>query len=79
MTFNSVGGNDFKATALGRLIRQFGLDTAQLRFAQRDSACAFELVGGGRRYAESGAVAFTKPLSAMPTGTDVNSATADIQ
>lgn len=56
VTFNSPGGNIYKAMELGRLIRGSGLSTIQLRASQCASACALAFLGGVRRGAEPGSI-----------------------
>lgn len=56
ITFNSPGGNVFKAIELGRMIRVLGLSTIQLRGVDCISACALAFLGGTSRFAEPGSI-----------------------
>ncbi|HRF09864.1 MAG TPA: hypothetical protein PL193_14635 [Xanthobacteraceae bacterium] len=56
ITFNSEGGNPYKAMELGRLIRSLNIDTVQFRPLMCDSACALAFLGGVNRKASPGAI-----------------------
>ncbi|UZF91641.1 SH3 domain-containing protein [Bosea sp. NBC_00550] len=56
VTFDSPGGQVFKALELGRLIRHLGLDTIQPRATLCASACSLAFLGGVRRSAEAGSI-----------------------
>ncbi|WP_298960189.1 hypothetical protein [uncultured Roseibium sp.] len=58
--FDSEGGNIFKAMELGRIIRQHGLATIQLRQLECASACALAFMGGRTRYADPGSIGVHK-------------------
>ena len=63
VSFNSPGGNVYKAMDVGRLIRKLNLSTAQPRFQECASACSLAFLGGVQRYAEPGAIRSTNPPS----------------
>lgn len=54
--FSSPGGNVLSAMKLGRLIRQFRLNTFQPRALECSSACALAFFGGAERQADPGAI-----------------------
>jgi hypothetical protein len=79
VTFNSPGGNLLKALELGRLIRQNGLDTLQLRGLECVSACAYAFVGGVARFAEPGSIGVHQASLANPDATNTGDAIDSIQ
>jgi hypothetical protein len=79
VTFDSPGGNPFKAMELGRAIRQKGLSTVQIRAFECDSACAFAFLGGVRRYAQPGSIGMHKTSFSNSQSMDVQSAVSGIQ
>jgi hypothetical protein len=60
VSFNSPGGNVYKAMEVGRLIRKLNLSTAQPRYQECASACSLAFLGGVQRYAEPGAIGVHK-------------------
>jgi len=79
VTFNSSGGNPYKAMELGRLIRKLGLGTIQLRSKRCDSACALAFMGGQIRISEPGAIGVHRTSFTNSYIGDINSAATDIQ
>jgi hypothetical protein len=79
VTFDSPGGNLSKAMELGRLILQLGLSTAQIRFTECASACAFAFLGGVTRLAEPGSIGVHKASFGDDAGSDVGGAVRSIQ
>lgn len=86
VTFNSSGGNIYKAMELGRLIRALGLATLQLRkYGECASACSLAFIGGVARIADAGAIGVHRSsfspslnLSTEQAVSSVQAATADI-
>lgn len=56
VTFDSRGGNPYKAMELGRIIRRLGLSTVQLKQFHCESACSLAFLGGVARMAEAGSI-----------------------
>ncbi len=79
VTFNSPGGNVVKAIELGRLIRQHGLDTIQIKQLECASACALAFFGGVHRIAEPGAIGVHKASLANSNEIDTNTAISSVQ
>ena len=72
ISFNSPGGNVSSAMSIGRAIREFGLDTIQLRSLECASACAFAFMGGVTRFAEPGSIGVHQSsLSGMKLDPDI--------
>lgn len=85
VSFDSTGGNIYKAMELGRLIRQYGLATIQLRKLDCASACALAFMGGELRFAEPGSIGVHKssfapssPMNKQEAVSAVQEVTADI-
>jgi hypothetical protein len=79
VTFDSPGGDIYKALELGRLIRRLDLDTIQSRRLECASACAFAFLGGVMRYAEPGSIGVHKGWFVDTRPTDVDLAVAAVQ
>jgi len=79
VTFQSPGGNVWKAMELGRLIRQSALDTLQIRSLECESACAFAFMGGVKRFADPGAIGMHRASLQDSSSVDVDSAVSSIQ
>jgi hypothetical protein len=56
VTFDSVGGNVYKAMELGRLIRHYELNTVMVDGIRCVSACAMAFLGGVKRLAAAGSI-----------------------
>jgi hypothetical protein len=85
VSFNSPGGNVYKAMDVGRLIRKLDLSTAQPRHQECASACSLAFLGGVQRYAEPGAIGVHKstfdqdiPMTAEEAVSAVQQGTADV-
>ena len=85
VSFNSPGGNVYKAMDVGRLIRKLNLSTAQPRFQECASACSLAFLGGVQRYADPGAIGVHKssfnpdiPMTAEEAVSAVQQGTADV-
>jgi hypothetical protein len=79
VTFQSGGGNPFKAMELGRLIRRHGLITIQTRRAECASACALAFLGGIQRFAQPGSIGVHQSSFADDAGLDADMAVSAIQ
>ena len=79
VTFDSPGGNVVKAIELGRLIRQSGLSTVEVKQLECASACAFAFFGGVERIAQPGAIGVHKASLAEPNAPTVEGAVSSIQ
>lgn len=79
VTFNSEGGNLFKAMALGRLIRQYSLDTFQLKQLSCASACTLAFLGGVNRLADPGSIGVHKTAFNPEARIDVREAVSAVQ
>jgi len=79
VTFDSIGGNPYKAMELGRLIRRHGLATIQLRAGECASACALAFLGGTWRAAMPGAIGVHKSSFSNTSGITTNDAVSSIQ
>lgn len=79
VTFDSGGGNVLKAIELGRLIRQYKLDTVQLRKFECASACALAFFGGQSRFAEPGSIGVHQASFADSSVGDVGAAVSTVQ
>ena len=84
VSFNSPGGNVYKAIELGRLIRKLGLSTVQVRGLECASACALAFLGGVSRGAQPGSIGVHKSsfsddsLSARDAVSAIQELTADV-
>ena len=81
--FNSPGGNVASAMAYGRLIRDLGLSTLQLKDHECASACSLAFLGGVERYAEPGSIGvhratFTDEIESRAAVAAIQELTADI-
>lgn len=56
VSFDSKGGDTFKAMEFGRLIRRLGLSTTQPWVNDCLSACAWAFIGGSERLASEGGI-----------------------
>ncbi|WP_165814636.1 SH3 domain-containing protein [Labrenzia sp. 011] len=77
--FDSEGGSIFKAMELGRMIRQHGLATVQLRELECASACALAFMGGRSRYAAPGSIGVHKSSFAPTTPFNKEEAVSAVQ
>jgi hypothetical protein len=85
VTFDSPGGDIYRAMEFGRLIRRLKLDTFAWRDLKCESACAYAFLGGAARYAEAGSIGVHRswidshgPLSAEDAVEAVQEVTADV-
>jgi hypothetical protein len=79
VTFDSIGGNPYKAMELGRLIRRHGLGTIQIRSGECASACALAFLGGTWRAAMAGAIGVHRSSFSSTSGIDTDDAVSSIQ
>ncbi|UGX86172.1 SH3 domain-containing protein [Phyllobacterium meliloti] len=79
VTFNSVGGNLFKAMELGRLIRTHHLNTLQIRGMECASACSLAFIGGVSRLAAPGSIGVHKSSFSTSDGMSVDDAVSQVQ
>jgi hypothetical protein len=85
VTFDSPGGDLYRAMEFGRLIRRLKLDTFAWRDLKCESACAYAFLGGAGRYAEAGSIGVHRSwieahgsLSAEDAVEAVQEVTADV-
>jgi hypothetical protein len=79
VTFNSPGGNPYKAMELGRLIRTHQLNTLQLRGMECASACSLAYIGGVSRLAAPGSIGVHKSSFSTSGGMSVDDAVSQVQ
>ena len=79
VTFDSPGGNSFKAMELGRLIRQLQVSTIQGKEKNCASACPLAFLGGIRRIAEPGSIGIHKTAFPRNPGIDLGDAVSAVQ
>jgi len=79
VTFDSIGGNPYKAMELGRLIRRHGLGTIQIRSGECASACALAFLGGTWRAAMAGAIGVHRSSFSSTSGITTDDAVSSIQ
>lgn len=79
ITFNSAGGNLFKAMELGRLIRAHKLNTLQVRGMECASACSLAFIGGVSRLATPGSIGVHKSSFSTSDGMSVDDAVSQVQ
>lgn len=81
--FNSPGGNVASAMEYGRLIRELGLPTLQVKNHECASACSLAFLGGVQRYAEPGSIgvhraSFTDEVEAKEAVAAIQELTAEV-
>lgn len=79
VSFDSGGGNVYKAMEFGRLIRSLGLNTVAVRDLVCASACSLSFLGGINRFAEPGSIGVHKSSFDDTRGMNVEDAVAAIQ
>lgn len=79
VSFDSGGGNVYKAMEFGRLIRSLGLNTVATRELVCASACSLSFLGGVSRVAEPGSIGVHKSSFDDTRGMNVEDAVAAIQ
>ena len=81
--FNSPGGNVASAMEYGRMIRQLGLSTLQVKDHECASACSLAFLGGVERYAEPGSIgvhraSFTDEVESKEAVAAIQELTAEV-
>ena len=79
VTFDSPGGEIYRAMELGRLIRRLDLETMAWRSFECSSACAFAFLGGIRRYAEPGSIGIHRSWLGDDDALSVEQAVEEVQ
>jgi hypothetical protein len=79
LSFNSLGGNPYKAMELGRIIRAHRMTVLQPRELDCASSCALAFMGGSVRVAAPGSLGFHQTSFSSNYDGDVETAVAAVQ